>query len=76
MLKDIALIYKNPFLNNCIDESQYGDFQQDGMTTNTAGDTLRFLQENHDYRILIQRLWPQQPPDLTAPGFLVWSFEE
>lgn len=55
------------------DELQHGFFQQDGATAHTARETIRYLQEFYDDRIISQNLWPPRSPDLTPLDFYLFG---
>lgn len=56
----------SPFMEQLHDdELELGNFQQDGAPAHIAGETLRFLGEFYDNRIISRGLWPPRSPDLT-----------
>lgn len=48
--------------------------QQDGATCHTSNETMRFLREFFDDRIISKGLWPPRSPDLTSPDFFLWGY--
>lgn len=55
------------------DELQFGHFQQDGATPHTAGETLRYLREFYDDRLISRGLWPARSPDLTPLDYYLFG---
>lgn len=54
-------------------DHRYCYFQQDGATAHTARDTMLFLQEFFDDRLISRPLWPPRSPDLSPPDFFLWG---
>jgi hypothetical protein len=67
-----------PFINELDDEEvQTGYFQHDGATAHTARETLNYLQEFYDDRIISRNLhpaWPPRSPDLTPLDFSIFGY--
>lgn len=61
------------FLNQLHDdELNYGYFQQDGATAHTARETIAYLQQFYDNRIISKDLWPPRSPDLTPLDYFLF----
>ena len=63
-----------PFFEQLTDNecrSEY--FQQDSATTHTADQSLDFIAEIFENRIISRGLWPAPSPDLTAWDFYLWG---
>jgi len=67
-----------PFLNELHDdELRQGFFQQDGARAHTANETIQYLQEYFDDRVISKNAIINFPPrscDLTPLDFFVWPF--
>jgi hypothetical protein len=50
-----------------------GYFQQDEATAYTARETLRYLQEFFDDRLICRELWRARTPDLTPLDYYLFS---
>lgn len=48
-------------------------FQQDGAPAHTASETLEFLGEFFDERLISKGIWPPRSPDLSPPDFFLWG---
>lgn len=55
------------------DELQLGYFQQDGAPAHTAVQTLRYLHDYYDDRVISRGLWPARSPDLTPLDFYLFG---
>lgn len=55
-------------------EDRYYYFQQDGATANTANNTIEFLREFFDDRLISWLLWLPCPPDHSPLDFFLWGF--
>jgi len=63
-----------PFVNQLSEfERQNGYFQQDGATAHTSNQSMRFLSDVFDDRIISKGIWPPRSPDLSPPDFYVWG---
>lgn len=63
--------YRNNILQPFIeqlhdDELEHGYFQQDGATAHTAAETITFLQQYFDNRLISRGRYPARSPDLTV----------
>ena len=63
-----------PFFEQLTDtECRSGYFQQDSATAHTADQSLDFIAEIFENRIISRGLWPARSPDLTACDFYLWG---
>lgn len=63
-----------PFFEQLTDiKCQSGIFQQDSATAHTADDSLNFIQEIFEDRVISKGLWPPRSPDLTVCDFYLWG---
>ena len=49
-------------------------FQQESATAHIAASTLVILREFFGENPISKGLWPPRSPDLTCPGFFLWSY--
>ena len=52
-------------------------FQQDGATAHTANETLLWLRQRFDDRVISRRtdnIWASHSPDLNPPDFFLWGY--
>jgi hypothetical protein len=68
--------YRNNILDVFInqlhdDELNHGYFQQDGATAHTTRETLRYLRQFVDDRLISRDLWAARSPALTPLDYLV-----
>ena len=52
-------------------------FQQDGATPHTSNDSLHWLRERFQKRIVSRKSaiqWPPHSPDLSPPDFFLWGY--
>ena len=54
-------------------ERENAFFQQDGATAHTANNTMHFLKQCFEDRIISKDLWPPRSPDLSPPDFYLWG---
>lgn len=63
-----------PFIDQLHDdELQRGFFQQDGATPHTANETITYLQQFFDDRIISRGRWPPRSPDLTPLDYFLFG---
>ena len=63
-----------PFFEQFTDtECRSGYFQQDSATAHTADQSLEFIVEIFENRIISRGLWPARSPDITACDFYLWG---
>ena len=63
-----------PFFEQLTDtECRSGCFQQDSATAHTADQSLDFIAEIFENRIISRGLWPTRSPHITALDFNLWG---
>jgi hypothetical protein len=67
--KDILGVFIDQFHD---DELARGYFQQDGATPHTARETLRYLQQFLDDRLICRDIWRARTPDLTPLDYYLF----